>query len=100
MLFNFLKSVQNLLVPSFLSTTTTGNLQSYLDGYIIFAANISLTTLSTIGYLAKGVLYGFNLIGGWLPVSILILTVLVFSKSLSFSTKRSTFCSIKSTVSL
>ena len=65
---------------------------------MIFAANVSFMALSTIGCLAKGVLYGLNLIGEWIPVSILILTVCVFPKSVSFSAKRSTLCSIKSCI--
>ena len=73
MLFNFLKSVQNILVPSFLSMTTIGKLQGDVDGHIIFADNMSFTVLSTTGCVAKGVLYGLNLIGEWLSVSILIL---------------------------
>ena len=101
MLFSFLKSLQNLLVPSFLSMTTIGKIQGDLGGHIIFAANISFTALSTIGCLAKGVLYGLSLKGGRLPVSLVILIVLVFTKSVSFSAKRSTFCFFKSsTVSL
>ena len=80
MLFNFLKSVQNLLVQSFLSVTTTKKLQGDLDGHIKFAADISFIALSTTEHLAKGVLYGLNLIGGWLPVSKLILIMLVFHK--------------------
>ena len=59
---------------------------------------MSFTALSTVGCLAKGVLYGLNLIGGWLPVSILMLIVLVFPKLVSFFAKRSTFCSIKSSI--
>ena len=55
MLFSFVKSVQNLLVPSFLSTTAIVNLWGGLYGCIIFGANISATALSTIGCLAKGV---------------------------------------------
>ena len=39
-MFYFLKSAQNLLVPSFLLTTTTGRPQGDLDECIIFAANI------------------------------------------------------------
>ena len=95
-MFNFLKSGQNLLVPSFLSMTIVGKIQGDLDGCIILAANMSFTALSTIGCSAKGVLYGLNLIDGWLPVSIPILIVLVFPKSVSFSVKRSTFCFTKS----
>ena len=37
MLFNFLKSVQSVFMPSSLSTTTIGQLQDDLDGCIIFA---------------------------------------------------------------
>ena len=84
MLFSFLKSVQNVSVLSILSTTTTGKLQGDLDGCTIFAAHISFTVLSTIRHLAKGALYGLNLIGGWLPVSKLNLIVLVFPKSVFF----------------
>ena len=65
-------------MPYFLSTTTIGKLQGALEGCIMFAANISFTALSTVGCLAKGILYGHNLIGGWLPVSILILIVWFF----------------------
>ena len=87
MLFNFLMSVQNLLVPSFLSMTIIGKLQGDLDGHITFAANISFTALATIWCLAKGVLYGLNLIGGWLPVSIFILIILGLPWSVSFFCK-------------
>ena len=45
MFFTFLESVINLLEPSFLSITTIEKLQGYLDGCIIFAANISLNCL-------------------------------------------------------
>ena len=62
-MFNFLKSVQNLIIPSLLSTTTIEKLQSYLDGCIMFAANIIFTVLSATGCLTKGVLYDLNLIG-------------------------------------
>ena len=89
MLFSFLKSVQNLLMPSFLSTTTLGKLQGDLDRCII-AANISFTALSSTGCLAKGVLYGLNFIGRWLPVSIFMVFVLVFPVYVFFSAKRST----------
>ena len=41
--------------------------------------------MSTTACLAKEVLYGLNLIGGWLPVSILILIVLFSPKSVLFS---------------
>ena len=68
MLFSFHKSVQNLLVPSFLSTITIGKLQGDLGGCLMFAANISFTALSTIGLFTKRVLYGLNLIGEWLSV--------------------------------
>ena len=61
-----------------LSIISIGKLQGYLDGYIILAADVSYTALSTIGCLAKGVLYHLNLIGGWLPVSILILSQCLF----------------------
>ena len=60
----FLKSVQNLLDPFFLSTTTMGKLQGDLEGCIMLAANISSIALSTIFLLAKGVLYGFSFMGG------------------------------------
>ena len=83
MLFSLLKSVQNLLVLSFLSATTIGKLWGDLDECVLFAFNI-LTALSTIGCLTKGFLYGLNLIGGWLVVSILILIVLILPKSVSF----------------
>ena len=53
MLFSFLKSIHNLLVPSFLSTTTIGKHQCDLDGHIIFAANISFTARSTNWTLGK-----------------------------------------------
>ena len=53
MLFNFLKSVQNLLMPSMKSTTMIGELQGDLVGFIIFATSISVTVLSTIGMLGK-----------------------------------------------
>ena len=78
--------------------TSTGKLQGDLHGCIIFAANMSFTVLCIIEHLEKGVLYGFNLIGGWLPVSILntTLIILVIPKSVSFSAKRSTFCFNKS----
>ena len=90
MLFSFLKSVQNLLVSSFLSTPTIGKLQGDMDGQIIFTANISFTALSTIACLAKGVLHSLNLMHGWLIVLILILGVLDFPRPVSFSAKRST----------
>ena len=84
MTLSFLKSVQNLLVPSFLSTTTINKLWGDLDGHVIFAANISITALSIIGCLATGVQYGLNLIAGWLPLSILILIVLPFQSQCPF----------------
>ena len=81
MWFSFLISVQNLLVPSFLSVNHYREVPG-LSGWMhnIFAANISFTALSTIGCLAKGVLYGLNLTGGWSSVSIHILIVLVLPK--------------------
>ena len=90
MLFSFLKQVQNLFVPSFLSTTITGKLHSDLNA-CMFAANIEFTALSTTGHLAKGVLYGLNLIGGWPQMSILILIVLVFPKSVSLPAQQPMF---------
>ena len=74
-------------MPSSWSTITIGKLKGDLGGCIMFAANISFTALSTIGCLAKGVLYGLSLIGGRLLVSILILIVMVLPKSLSFFCK-------------
>ena len=71
MLTSFLKYAKNLSVPSVLSETT-GKFLDDLDECIIFAANISFTAFPTIGCLAKGVLYGLNPIGGWVPVSILL----------------------------
>ena len=68
MLFSFLQSIQNLLMQSLLSATIIGKSQGDLEGCIIFAADISFTAMSTIGHIAKGVLYGFSFIGGWLPV--------------------------------
>ena len=87
-LFSFLRSVQNLLVPSILSTTTIERLQGDHDGHIMFATNISFTALSTIRCFTKGVLYSVNFIGGWLPVSIHIIIVLVFPKSVSLFLQR------------
>ena len=88
MLFSFLKSIQNLLVVSLFVLVvkrTIGKLQGDLDGCMIFAANMSFTTMSKIGCLAKGVLYGLNSRDECLPVSIIILIVLVPPKSVSFS---------------
>ena len=63
-LFNFLKSTQNLFVPSFLSEITTGKLYGDFDLEMILASIISSTTLSMVFLLFKGVLYGLSLIGG------------------------------------
>ena len=56
MRLSFLKSVQNLFDPSFLSTTTIGKLQGDLEGCIILAASISSIALSTVALFEKGVL--------------------------------------------
>ena len=58
--------------------TIKGQLQGDPDGCTVFAASILFTALSTNEHLAKRVLCGLNLIGGWLPVSILFLILLVF----------------------
>ena len=56
MRLSFLKSVQYLFDPSFLSTTTIGKLQGDLEGCIILAASISSIALSTVALFEKGVL--------------------------------------------
>ena len=87
--------MQNLLLPSFFSTMITGNVQLDLDRCIILASSISSTALSIIFLVFKGVRYGLNLIGGWSPVSIFVVTVSVWVKSESFFAKMSKFSSKK-----
>ena len=68
----------------FLSATTIGNLQGHLDAHIILAANMSFTALSTVYTFGKGSSVCVNLIGGWFPVSILILLYSSFLNKCSF----------------
>ena len=53
MRLSFLKSVQNLFDPPFLSTTTIWKLQGDLEGCIILAASISFIALSTVALFEK-----------------------------------------------
>ena len=62
-LFNFLKLIQNLLVPSFFLTSTIGDAYGELDGSMMRIFIMSSTSAFTVSLRANGSAYGLLQIG-------------------------------------
>ena len=83
-LFNFLKSIQNLVDPSFFFTSTIGEAHGLFDFLIIPFFNMVSISFLIVSFSLCENLLNLCLIGFSSPVSIVCFTFVVFPKSFLF----------------